>query len=140
MGRANSTFSSDIARARAESLHRGGSFRPRRRGHVFCSSRCRHRGERRGTPGPVDREQVARLFDKSRDSNQRVRDDDWHPTPETPDGLKWRKLDAYQTLGRRRRRYLNLIEHPSWDAVRKVSKRRFSFKAATSTAPAASTA
>ena len=54
------------ADGKAECLHCGGAFWPRRRGHVFCSSWFRHRGERRETPGPVVREQVARLFDESR--------------------------------------------------------------------------
>jgi hypothetical protein len=58
---------------------------------------------------------VARLFDQSRDPNERVRDDDWHPTPETPEGLKWLELE---TVGVRRRWYLHLIEQPSWNGVR----------------------
>jgi hypothetical protein len=87
-----------------------GDFQPRRRGHVFCSSRCRHRGARKPEDRlVVDHEQLARLFDESRDPNDQVRDDDWHPTPETPWGLKWRELDAVQTVGQRRQWYLNLM-------------------------------
>jgi hypothetical protein len=82
---------------------------------VFCSSFCRHRGERRARPGPVDQEQLARLFDPSRDPNERVRDDDWHPTPETPEGLKWRELEAFDTVERRRWWYLALIKQRSWE-------------------------
>jgi hypothetical protein len=89
----------------AECLHCGSEFRPRRRGHVFCSSFCRHRGERWDRPGPADREQIARLFDPSRDPNERVRDDDWHPSPGP-----WQELDWCQTVGTRRRWYRNLLE------------------------------
>jgi hypothetical protein len=94
----------------AECLHCGRKFQPRRRGHVFCSSFCRRRGERWDRPTSADREQVARLFDPSRDPEERVRDDDWHPTPDTPEGLAWRALDWCQTVGDRRRWYKNLLE------------------------------
>jgi len=57
------------------------------RRHVFRSNFCRRRAERWDGPTPDDREQVVRLFDESRDPNERIRDDDWHPTPER---LKWR--------------------------------------------------
>ena len=95
----------------AECLHCGGKFSPRRRGHVFCSSWCRHRGARRERPGPIEREQVARLFDPSRDPKERVTDDEWHPMSDPV----WNDLDAYQTVETRRRWYLNLVRDPSWD-------------------------
>jgi hypothetical protein len=57
---------------------------------------------------------VARLFDPSRDPKERVRDDDWHPTPDSG----FHDLDAYQTVETRRRWYLNLIQQPPWDGVR----------------------
>jgi hypothetical protein len=72
----------------AECLHCGRKFQPRRRGHVFCSSFCRRRGERWDRPTSADREQVARLFDPSRDPEERVRDDDWHPPPTRPRVLR----------------------------------------------------
>ena len=98
---------------KAECLHCGGEFWPRRQGHVVCSSWCRHRGERRERPGPIDREQVARLFDPSRDPEERVREDDWHPTPDSP----FHELDSWETVESRHRWYLNLIEQPSRDGV-----------------------
>jgi hypothetical protein len=102
------------ADGRAECLHCGGEFWPRRRGHVFCSSRCRHRGERRERRGPIEREQVARLFDPFRDPEERVRDDDWHPTPDSV----FHDLDWCQTVETRRRWYLNLIRDPPCDRGR----------------------
>jgi hypothetical protein len=52
----------------------------------------------------TDDEQVRRLFDESRDPNERVRDDDWHPSQGTP----WQELDWCHTIGQRRTWYLNL--------------------------------
>ena len=60
-------------------------------------------------PGLSDREQIARLFDPSRDPEDRVRDDDWHPEPDS----SWAKLDLCKTIGSRRRWYLALLEEPS---------------------------
>jgi hypothetical protein len=54
---------------------------------------------------PVDREAVARLFDESRDPDERVRDDDWY-LEGTDDW--WRVLDSRDTVARRRRWYLAL--------------------------------
>lgn len=94
----------------AKCLHCGVEFRPRRRGHVFCSSFCRHRGERRPEePAPVDQAQLRRLFDSFRSPDERVCDDDWHPSPQDS---PWRNLDACQTVGKRRGWYLTLIERP----------------------------
>jgi hypothetical protein len=82
-------------------------FRPRRRGHVFCSSFCRYRGERPlEDRGPTDPEQVRRLFDPDRDPDQRVDLDDWHPAS----GLAWKELDSYDTVATRRNWYLTLRE------------------------------
>ena len=94
-----------------ECLHCRGEFQPRRRGHVFCSSWCRHRGEQgKAAPGLSDREQIAQLFDPSRDPEDRVREDDWHPEPNST----WVKLDLCKTVGSRRRWYLALLdERPS---------------------------
>ena len=53
----------------------------------------------------TDPEQVKRLFDPDRDPNERVREDDWfagNPDPE------WRALYAHETVGVRRRWYMNL--------------------------------
>jgi hypothetical protein len=51
-----------------------------------------------------DREQVARLFDKTRDPDERVRPDDWHPSADP----RWHELDSWDTLARRRRWYEEL--------------------------------
>jgi hypothetical protein len=86
------------------------TFTPRKAGHVFCSSFCRHRGERQ----PGEREQadpgaIARLFDEDRDPNEPVRPDDWHPEPL---GSELRVLDEEfglaGTVADRRRWYGNL--------------------------------
>jgi hypothetical protein len=90
----------------AECLSCGAEFRPRRRGHVFCSNYCRHRGEKRPEERiALDSEQVRRLFDPDRDPKARVRDDDWHPTPDSP----MHDLDAVDTVADRRRWYLWLL-------------------------------
>jgi hypothetical protein len=74
---------------------------------VFCSRSCRHRGERapheRHADDPAA---VARLFDESRNPQERVRPDDWHPGPGTP----FFELDAHDTAGKRRAWYRNLHE------------------------------
>ena len=86
-------------------LHCGKTFRPRRRGHVFCSSFCRHRGERPAKERlAIDVDQVERLFDPSREPDERVREDDWHPSP----GTGWQELDWCHTVGQRRNWYLTL--------------------------------
>jgi hypothetical protein len=54
---------------------------------------------------------VARLFDESRDPDEQVREDDWHPTP----GTGFAELDMCDTAGQRRKRYLRLIGRPSWE-------------------------
>jgi hypothetical protein len=83
----------------------GQTFVPRRAGHVFCSSPCRHRS---GKVPPHERsarddpEVLERLVDPKRDPNARVKDDDWHPTPEM------HELDAYDTVALRRRWYWEL--------------------------------
>jgi hypothetical protein len=67
--------------ATADCLSCGQEFTPRKLGHVYCSPGCRHAG-----PGQrVDRdpEAVNRLFDPDRDPSERVRPDDWHPTPDS---------------------------------------------------------
>ncbi len=56
--------------------------------------------------GEIDTEAVRRLFDPSRDPEERVREDDWfagNPDPE------WRGLYAHETVGARRRWYMNLM-------------------------------
>ena len=81
----------------------GGEFRPRKRGHVFCSSLCRHRGPRRPEQPTVDHDAIARLFDEGRDPDARVRDNDWYPQPPT-----MKDLDAHDTVAERRRWFLEL--------------------------------
>jgi hypothetical protein len=89
----------------AECLSCSREFEPRKFGHVFCSSVCRHRGERRPEERePADPEQVARLFDEGRDPDEQVRPDDWHPAPSEFD-----ELDAGDTVAMRRRWYGNLL-------------------------------
>ena len=81
----------------------GKSFRPRKRGHVFCSPNCRHLGVRLDR-APVDQDAVVRLFDESRTPEDVVRVGDWHPTP------SWAELDGADTVERRRRWYMALAE------------------------------
>jgi len=89
----------------AECLHCGVEFTPRKEGHVFHTVECRHRGERRPEDRvPVDHEAIERLFDPRRDPDERVRADDWHPSPASPFG----ELDACDTVEKRRRWYTNL--------------------------------
>jgi hypothetical protein len=54
----------------------------------------------------VDHEQIARLFDPSRDPGERVRDDDWFTPADRPD---LRELYAEETVAARRRWYLALV-------------------------------
>ena|SRR5215218_3521542 len=88
-----------------ECLHCGVEFVPRKAGHVFHSIECRHRGARRPEDRvPVDHEAIERLFDPRRDPGERVRADDWHPSPRTP----FPELDACDTVEARRRWFVNL--------------------------------
>ena len=90
-----------------ECLHCGTWFQPNKRGHIFCSPLCRHRGPReQHERSPIDEAQITRLFDESRDPSSDVRDDDWHPTPD----LGFFELDAGDTLMKRRRWYGELRE------------------------------
>jgi hypothetical protein len=90
----------------AECLHCGREFTPRKYGHIFCSTFCRHRGERQPHERTtLDLEAIERLFDESRDLGERVRADDWHPLP----GSGWVELDACDTVESRRRWYGNLL-------------------------------
>jgi hypothetical protein len=81
-------------------------FAPVKGGHVFCSAACRHRRERRPDAPPVDEEQVARLFDPSRDPGERVRADDWC------NGMDAERTELYsvETVGQRRGWYLRLVD------------------------------
>jgi hypothetical protein len=82
-------------------------FVPRKIGHVFCKPACRHAGPRRADePEPPSEEVIARLFDESRDPTERVREDDWHPSPDPA----WHALDAGETLQARRRRFQALMD------------------------------
>lgn len=89
----------------AECLRCRHEFVPRKRGHVFCSATCRHRGARReGGPEPPSEEALARLFDENRDPEGRVEPSDWHPSPD------WAELDSCDTLDQRRGWYVSLVE------------------------------
>jgi hypothetical protein len=89
---------------KAECLHCGKQFRPRKFGHVFCSIGCRHRGERKPHERvPLDEASVERLFDESRHPGERVRPDDPFFGPEEA-----REVFAVDTVGTRRRWYLTL--------------------------------
>ena len=91
--------------ATAECLHCGVTFVPRRAGHVFHSQACRHAGERRPDEREAtDHEQVARLFDESRDPDELVKPTDWHPSSDP----RWHELDAGDRLRRRRHWYSEL--------------------------------
>lgn len=81
----------------------GAPFVPSKRGHRFCKPECRHQGEREpGDRPPADREQVRRLFDESRDPDERVRPDDWTATPQ------FVHLDTFDSLRKRRGWYTGL--------------------------------
>jgi hypothetical protein len=56
--------------------------------------------------GEIDTEAVKRLFDPSRDPEERVREDDWFAGPSD---AEWRSLYAHETVGARRRWYMNLM-------------------------------
>lgn len=87
---------------RAECLHCGSDFAPRKAGHVFCSIPCRHGGELAPHERlKVDPAAIERLFDGRRDPDERVRPDDWYPHPGSP----FEPLFAYDTVGGRRRWY-----------------------------------
>jgi hypothetical protein len=60
-------------------------------------------GPRRPEPDPS----VARLFDESRDPQETVHPDDWHPDPE-----RFGDLDAHDTVEDRRRWYRNIEGQP----------------------------
>ena len=96
-----------LAPLTADCLSCGRSFVPRKFGHVFCSSSCRHRGERLpGDRKPADPEAIARLFDEDRDPGALVSADDWHPSPQS----EFVELDAERdTVADRRRWYGNLL-------------------------------
>jgi hypothetical protein len=53
----------------------------------------------------ADPEQIARLFHESRDLDELVQADDWHPSLDP----EWRELDAGDTVAERRRWYGNLL-------------------------------
>jgi DNA-directed RNA polymerase subunit RPC12/RpoP len=80
-------------------------FEPRKRGHVFCTPECRHRGVRKPDAPQTDWEAVERLFDEDRDASERVTEDDWHPGPP-----EWAELDAGDTLSTRRNWCLELLD------------------------------
>lgn len=87
-------------------LHCGGSFHPRRGGHVFCS-RCRHKGERKPyDPPPVDQEQIDRLFDPRRDPKECVTLDDRFAPTDAPDDVK--ELYLCETVAKRRQWFQSL--------------------------------
>ena len=52
----------------------------------------------------ADPDLVARLFDDGRDPDDRVRGDEWHPSPDS----EFPELDAGDTLAQRRKWYRNL--------------------------------
>ena len=104
----------DDARIRQE-LQRVATSRPKSgRGlqAKIVALRTLERMNRDGEPayGSVDPELVARLFD-DRPDDERVRPDDWHPeTGDTETDAVMRELDAWDTLGQRRRLFLSMSE------------------------------
>ena len=106
-------MTSEIARGArtTECLHCGIAFEPTRAGHLYCTPWCRHQGPRSPEDRrPVDHDQIARLFDESRDPDEPVRDDDWHANRDDENGATWMALDATHTVARRREWYWNLID------------------------------
>jgi hypothetical protein len=90
----------------ANCLRCGVEFAPRRAGHVFHNAACRHAGAREPHERViVDHEQITRLFDSSRDPDEKVRADDWHPNPDPA----WRALDSWDAVRVRRRWYEELV-------------------------------
>jgi hypothetical protein len=88
----------------AKCLRCGVEFTPRKKGHVFHSRECRHKGPRKegDTVAPSD-EELARLFDPE----SLVEPDDWHPAgQESP----WVELDLCKTVAARRNWYRRLVE------------------------------
>jgi hypothetical protein len=85
----------------AECLRCRRKFAPRKAGHVFCSSECRHRGPRKDgdTVAPSEGE-LARLFDPGRDPHGSVEPDEWHPSGSSSPFVE---LDLRQTVSTRRR-------------------------------------
>jgi hypothetical protein len=79
----------------------GRAFVRHRRGHIYCSRRCRHRGVL-GRTATIDHEAVERLFDPDRDPRERVRPDDWFPE-HLDSGA--RDLYAVDSVATRRRWY-----------------------------------
>ena len=79
-------------------------FRPTRKGHLYCSTACRHLGPRQPFQAPADLEAVARLFDESRDPGAHVRPDDWFPAGD-PGAVELYLCDR---VADRRRWYLEL--------------------------------
>jgi hypothetical protein len=75
-------------------------------GHAFCKPECRHRGVRKPDAPQTDWAAVERLFDEDRDPGERVRDDDWHPSPDPV----WHELDRVDTVEQRRRWCLTLLD------------------------------
>lgn len=85
----------------AECLRCGRAFEPRKRGHYFCSPRCRHAGPRReDEPAPPSQEVIDALFDPRSDPDARVEPSDWHPRG---GDSEWAALDWEDTLAERRR-------------------------------------
>lgn len=75
---------------------------------MFHSRECRHKGPRRGGDAvPPSEEELARLFDQTRDPNGLVDEDEWHPTSWSP---VWVELDLVHTVAKRRRWYRTLVE------------------------------
>jgi hypothetical protein len=70
---------------------------------VFCSTKCRHAGERRPEER-ADAAQVARLFD-GRPDDELVAEDEWHSSGNP----EFAQLYRHESLGRRRREYRNLL-------------------------------
>jgi hypothetical protein len=95
----------------ANCLSCGREFRAAQARSRLCSSFCRHRHRGEGNHGrprrpAVDPEQIERLFDSARDPQERVRPDDWHPSPDSG----FSDLDGWDTVAKRRRWYLTLIK------------------------------
>ena len=82
----------------------GNEFIRSKSNHRFCSTDCRHAGERRAhEPPAADPRVIERLFDEARSGSDRADPEDWHPGPPA-----FKALDALDSLERRRRWYLEL--------------------------------
>jgi hypothetical protein len=86
-------------------------FVPQKKGHIYHSRECRHKGPRReGETIPPSEADLARLFDRKRAPGGRVDADGWHPAGQ---GSPRAELDSRDSVADRRAWYETLVEEGS---------------------------